>query len=92
MTAYFYTNKYFFPFLFFFAKKCTIDFYRLTMMSLSEMHNMVTRAYSHRSITVYIKVPHVKKSCTMHRSRVNLDNLYNMPIAHPLSHNTKRHI
>lgn len=41
---YFYTNKYFFPF-FLLQKKCTIDFYRSTMMSLSEMHNKVTRVH-----------------------------------------------
>lgn len=42
LNDYFYTNKYFFSFSSFFYKKCTIDFYRSTMMSLSEMHTMVT--------------------------------------------------
>lgn len=72
----------FFVFFWFFffskKKKCTIDFYRSTMMSLSEMHNMVTCAYSHRGrFDNCIRKSNTckRKCCTMHRYRLYVDNL-----------------
>ncbi len=59
------------------------------MMSLCEMHSMVTRvhiAIEVGLITAYVKVTHVlkKKSCTMHRERKLGQSVQNA--AHPLSH------
>lgn len=61
LNDYFYTNKCFFSFFSFFYKKCTIDFYRSTMMSLSEMHNMVTHV--HIAIEVGLITAYIKITC-----------------------------
>lgn len=98
MTAYFYINKQIWKLSIFsislflsyfpFTKKCTIDLQRSTMMSLSEMHSMVTHVHIAivvGLITAYTKETHIRKSCTMHRYRVYLDNLYKMPNTHPIN-------
>lgn len=61
LNDYFYTNKSFFSFFSFFYKKCTNDFYRSTMMSLSEMHNMVTRV--HIAIEVGLITAYIGITC-----------------------------